>query len=70
MALQFIQTLRFSFRLAVTDADERDDRGYIHHGKCIRILRHNFSGCDQRTENTGVLAQDALLCISCHDLTP
>ena len=59
MVSEFFQTLLFSFRLAVTNADKRYDRCDIHHGKRIRIFSPDLAGCDQGTENTGVVVQEA-----------
>ena len=60
MVLELFQTLRLSFRLAVADADERQHRRNVHHGQCVRILCSDLAGGDQRPEDTGVIAQNAL----------
>ena len=60
MVLELFQTLRLSFRLAVADADERQHRRNVQHGQRARILCSDLTVGDQRSEDTGVIAQNAL----------
>lgn len=52
MGVQLFKAFGFSFRLAVADTEQGDDRGNVHPCQCIRVLIPNFTACDQGTENS------------------
>ena len=58
--LQLFQALRFSFRLTVTDPDQRQHRRDILQRQRVRILCADLACGDQRTEDPGVIAQEAV----------
>ena len=52
MGVQLFKAFGFSFRLAVADAEQSNDRGNVHPCQCIRVLIPNFAACDQGAENS------------------
>lgn len=60
MGFQPHETFRLLFRLAVADAQQRDDRRDIHHGHGIGILGAQLAGGDQAAEDPGVIGHHPL----------
>ena len=66
MIFELFQALGLPFGLTVANADERNDRGNIHHGQCIRVFCANLAGGCQGAEDAGVVVKNAFhipLCV-------
>ena len=60
MVLELFQAFTLSFRLTIADPDEGYDRCNIHHGQRLRILCSDFTSCDQRAEDAGMVFYDTI----------
>ena len=66
MIFELFQALGLPFGLTVANANERNDRGNIHHSQCIRSFCANLAGGCQGAEDAGVVVKNALhipLCV-------